>query len=116
MKVNEVINDIKKEIPNDTSLVIATSGGPDSMCLLNIIINLKEEKNLKIVCALVNHNLRKESLKEANMVKDFCTSNNITYEYSEIKEYKGNTENYAREKRYSFFEKLIKKYIHDNIL
>ncbi len=108
--MHEVINDIKKELPNNETLIVATSGGPDSMCLLNLLLSLKEEKNLNLICAHVNHNLRKESKEEAEMVKKYCLSNNITYEYEKIKEYIGNTENYAREKRYTFFENLIKKY------
>lgn len=102
----DVLKDIKKQI-KDNTVVIATSGGPDSMCLLNLI---KQNTNLKIICAHVNHKLREESEEEAKMVKDYCISNNITYEYYEIKNYKGNTENYAREKRYEFFEKILKKY------
>ena len=105
MKMNDVLEDIKKQINNET-VVVATSGGPDSMCLLNLIKNT----NLKIICAHVNHKLREESEEEAIMVKDYCTSNNITYEYYEITNYRGNTENYAREKRYKFFEKTLKKY------
>ena len=104
--MNDIIEDIKKQIKDET-IVIATSGGPDSMCLLHLI---NENTNLKIICAHVNHKLREESTEEAKMVKDYCTSNNITYEYYEIENYKGNTENYAREKRYEFFEKLLKKY------
>ena len=99
-----------KNLPNDISVVIAVSGGPDSMALLNLLNVIKKEKNIKIICAHVNHNLRKESKAEAQMVKDYCTQKNIIYEYMEIKEYKGNTENYAREKRYEFFENLLKKY------
>ena len=106
MKMNDVLEDIKKQIKAET-VVLATSGGPDSMCLLNLI---KQNTNLKIICAHVNHKLREESEEEAIMVKDYCTSNNITYEYFEITNYKGNIENYAREKRYEFFEKILKKY------
>lgn len=103
--MNDVLKDIKKII-KDEPVVVATSGGPDSMCLLNLI----KDTNKKIICAHVNHKLREESEEEAIMVKDYCTSNNITYEYYEITNYKGNTENYAREKRYEFFEKILKKY------
>lgn len=103
--MNDVLKDIKKEIKDET-VVVATSGGPDSMCLLNLI----KDTNKKIICAHVNHKLREESNEEAKMVKDYCTSNNITYEYYEITSYKGNTENFAREKRYEFFEKILKKY------
>ena len=105
IKMNDVLKDIKKQIKDET-VVVATSGGPDSMCLLNLI----KDTNKKIICAHVNHKLREESNEEAKMVKSYCTSNNITYEYFEITNYKGNTENYAREKRYKFFEKILKKY------
>ena len=104
--MNDVVQDIKKQIKEKT-VVIATSGGPDSMCLLNLI---NQNTNYKIICAHVNHQLREESKQEAKMVKHYCTSNNITYEYYEIENYKGNTENYAREKRYEFFKKILKKY------
>ena len=107
--MNDILEKLKN-LPNDISIVIAVSGGPDSMALLNLLNVIKKEKNIKIICAHVNHNLRKESKAEAKMVKDYCKQKNIIYEYMEIKEYKGNTENYAREKRYEFFENLLKKY------
>lgn len=109
MKMNDILEKLKN-LPNDISIVIAVSGGPDSMALLNLLNVIKKEKNIKIICAHVNHNLRKESKAEAKMVKDYCKQKSIIYEYMEIKEYKGNTENYAREKRYEFFENLLKKY------
>jgi len=104
--MNEVIKDIKNTLPKEEKIIVATSGGPDSMCLLNI---LKDNK-YDIVCAHVNHNLREESKEEAKMVEDYCKKNKIIFEFTEIKGYKGNTENYAREERYKFFEKLIDKY------
>ena len=110
MKMNDILEKLKKEIPNNSSVVVATSGGPDSMVLLNLLSTVKKEKNLKLICAHVNHKLRKESDDEAKMVKKYCEQNDIIFEYMTIDEYKGNTENYAREKRYNFFEKLIKKY------
>ena len=65
-------------------IVIAVSGGADSMFLLNTMINLKESKNLKIVVAHVHHNLRKESDYEANMVEKYCKKNKIIFEYMKI--------------------------------
>ena len=110
MKMNDILDKLKKEIPNNSSIVIATSGGPDSMVLLNLLSTAKKEKKLKLICAHVNHKLRKESNDEAKMVKNYCEKNKIIFEYMTIDEYQGNTENYARKKRYDFFEKLIKKY------
>ena len=105
--MNDVIEDIKKTISDRSVVIVATSGGPDSMCLLDLIVH---NTDLKVICAHINHKLRAESDEEALMVKDYCTGNNITYEYYEINGYKGNTEDYARKKRYAFFEKLLKKH------
>ena len=108
--MNDILKKLKVEIPNHSTIVIATSGGPDSMVLLSLLYKIKKEKNLKLICAHVNHKLRKESQEEAEMVKTYCKKNPIIFEYMTIDEYKGNKENYAREKRYEFFEQLVKKY------
>ena len=109
MKMNDILDKLKL-LPNNISIIIATSGGPDSMMLLDLLSTVKKKKKLKLICAHVNHKLRKESKEEAEMVKAYCEKNDIIFEYMEINKYKGNTENYAREKRYDFFEKLVKKY------
>ena len=69
--MENVYNFLDKLLKNNDSLVIGVSGGPDSMCLLNILISYKDKLNLKIICAHVNHGLRKESEEEAEFVKDF---------------------------------------------
>lgn len=108
--MNDILKDLKINIKEDTVLITATSGGPDSMTLLNLLLKIKETKKINIICAHVNHKLRKESDDEAIMVKNYCQKHNITFEYMTIENYQGNTENYARTQRYKFFEKLIKKY------
>lgn len=95
---------------NDT-VVIAVSGGPDSMCLLNLLTTLKTEMNINIVCAHVNHNVRKESAYEKSFVEEYCISHGITFEYMKIKEYgEDNFHNEARSKRYEYFNTMMKKY------
>ena len=49
-------------------IVVATSGGPDSMCLLHLLCELKDKLSLKLIVAHVNHNLREESKVEASFV------------------------------------------------
>ena len=99
-------------LKKDDTIVLAVSGGPDSMCLLSVLNNLKSRYNLNIICAHVNHNLRKESNDEAKFVENYCVINNIIFEYMIIENYKNNkfSEQEAREKRYNFFEELVKKY------
>ena len=77
--MNEALDKLRENLKNET-VVVATSGGPDSMALLNLVNSLKDELNLKVVCAHVNHKLRVESEAEAAMVEEFCTKNDIFFE------------------------------------
>jgi len=92
-------------------LIVGVSGGPDSMALLHLLIKLREKININIVCAHVNHGIRKESAKEKIFVEKYCKSNNVIFEYMKIKKYgDDNFHNEARSIRYKFFEEIIKKY------
>ena len=114
--MKKVIEFIKSNLSNET-VVVACSGGPDSMCLLDLLTKLKEELNLKIIVAHVNHKLRKESDSEEVMVKEYAKKNNLIFELLKINEYltRNFTESDARKRRYDFFNKLLKKY-NTNIL
>lgn len=92
----------------DEYIIVGVSAGPDSMALLHI---LKNNLKNKIVCAHINHNVRKESDEEEKYLKEYCKNNNIIFECMKIEKYeKKNFENEAREKRYTFYEKLLTKY------
>ena len=110
INLDDILKKLDKTIKENEMLITATSGGPDSMALLSLLIKLSKTKKITIICAHVNHNLRKESQEEAIMVEKYANENNLIFEKMEINHYKGNTENYARTQRYNFFEKLIKKY------
>ena len=47
--MNDILNKLKTEIPNNTSIIVATSGGPDSMALLSLLNQIKKEKHLNIL-------------------------------------------------------------------
>ena len=110
INLDDILKKLDKTIKENETVITATSGGPDSMALLSLLIKLSKTKKITIICAHVNHNLRKESQEEAIMVEKYANENNLIFEKMEINHYKGNTENYARTQRYNFFEKLIKKY------
>ena len=110
INLDDILKKLDKTIKENEMLITATSGGPDSMALLSLLIKLSKTKKITIICAHVNHNLRKESQEEAIMVEKYANENNLIFEKMEINHYEGNTENYARTQRYNFFEKLIKKY------
>lgn len=102
---------LKEQINKNDILVVGVSGGPDSMALLSLLCNLKKEMPIQIICAHINHNIRKESEAEELFVADFCKQNGIIFEAMKIQTYStDNFHNEARIKRYQFFEQLIKKY------
>lgn len=110
--MKEANNIIKSYISDNSTVVLAISGGPDSMVLLNLVLKFKSSKNLNIVCAHVNHKLRKESEEEEKFVKNYCKENGIIFELLTIDEYKTSkfSEADARNRRYKFFNELILKY------
>ena len=106
--MKEVLEFIKNlNISADEPVIVACSGGPDSMFLLSVLNNL----GLKVVCAHVNHNVRVESIDEYRFMEDYCNEHNIIFEGTELIDAPSKDfENYARRFRYKFFEELIKKY------
>ena len=113
--MKESLDALKKlNIDKTKLIVVATSGGPDSMALLYMLKN----DGYKLVCAHVNHNLRDESEEEYSFLENYCKDNNIIFEGMKIDSYKNNkfTENEARDKRYKFFETVLNKYNTDILL
>ena len=109
--MDESINFIRETIPKNSCLVVGVSGGPDSMCLLNLLLEIKEEMRYNIVVAHINHNLREESDEEYEYVKKFSNDHNLLFEGIKLGEFDTNSiENEARIKRYSFYESILKKH------
>ena len=95
-------------IPDKETIVVGVSAGPDSMALLHYLI---KNSNFNIICAHVNHNVRKESKYEELYLQKFCKENNITFEVIHLDNYtENNFEAEARRKRYNFYEKILNKY------
>ena len=102
---------LKSLLKDNDTIVVGLSGGPDSMCLLDVIKSLNKE--IKIVCAHINHNIRKESFEEQKFIKNFCKKNNLIFEtitFDKKREDQDYNELELREKRYNYFETIIKKY------
>ena len=93
-------------------IVVAVSGGPDSMFLLKL---LQDSLDKRIVVAHVHHNVRKESDEEALKLREYCDNNNMIFEIFKIESYPDGkfSEESARNIRYDFFDRVIKKYNSD---
>lgn len=104
-----IMNEIKLKYGD--SVVVAVSGGPDSMALLHMMARVKKALDIEVVCAHVNHNVRVESDSEKEFVEKFCRNNGIVFEYMKIMDYgDDNFHNEARTKRYYYFGEIVKKY------
>ncbi len=94
-------------------LLVAVSGGHDSVCLLHILYQLKLEFGLKLHVVHLDHKLRgKSSTADAQYVLDLCHELGIpiTIEQRDVRSYqkerKTSLEEAAREVRYRFFAEV----------
>ena len=91
-------------------LLVAVSGGPDSVCLLHVLYSLRRELGLRLHVVHLDHRLRgEESVKDAQYVLDLCHKLGVpvTTEQLDVRAYQKQhrltLEEAAREVRYSFF-------------
>lgn len=109
--MDKTINLLNNILSNNSTVVVGVSGGPDSMCLLHLLCDLKDKYNLKIIVAHMNHKVRKEADEEEKYVEKFAKDNNLIYELYVLKDnIKSNFHSEARIIRYKFFNELIRKY------
>ncbi len=117
MLEEKVLETIKENnlIQKSDRVVIGVSGGPDSMCLLDILYCLKEKLNIELVVAHLNHGIREEADSETEYVKTYCKKNSIPCYVKKVdipklaKEEKLGTEEMGRKIRYEFFEEVSKE-------
>lgn len=94
---------LSNQIDRSLTYLVAASGGPDSMALLNMLIN----QRINIMVAHVNYKKRMESDEEQQMVKNFCSQHQIPFFVTQHNQKeKGNFQNQARIFRYQFFKNL----------
>ncbi|MCM1992048.1 tRNA lysidine(34) synthetase TilS [Oceanirhabdus seepicola] len=115
-KVENYIKDNNMMDIGDT-IIVGVSGGPDSMCLLNILVALKDKYKLRIIVSHINHGLRgKEADDDEKYVEKYCQSKGIIFraikvnanEIANIR--KISSEMAGRDVRYEFFNKLKDEY------
>jgi tRNA(Ile)-lysidine synthase len=112
-----VLRFIKEEhlISRRQKLVVAVSGGPDSVCLLHIMVKLQKELDIKLHVAHLNHQLRgADSEADARYVAELAHSLDIpaTVERHDVKSHRSrrhiSLEEAAREVRYTFLAQVTR--------
>ena len=112
-KVTNLYSKLKKNLSrnkNCKSLIVAVSGGPDSMALAGLVNMIVEEKRYKIYFALVDHGIRKNSHKEALGVKKLLKKQNMKLTIlTNKKKITKNIQKNARDIRYELLTKFCNK-------
>lgn len=111
--INKVTATVKKHsmLSGGEKILIGLSGGPDSVCLLHILNNLKDGFRLDLHALYIDHGLRpEETPEEVDFCKILCKKLNVPFltKTIEVKSYtkekKINKQDAARELRYRVFE------------
>ncbi len=108
MQLNNI--DEKKFLSENDAILIAVSGGIDSLSLLYYLISLKDKYHLKLSVAHVNHKRRIKSDEEYLYIESLCQKLNIEFHGMELnpKDNYSNFHDYAHKKRYEFFYEVAK--------
>lgn len=95
-------------------VLVAVSGGPDSVALLHVLYDLREELGLHLEVAHLQHGIRgKEAREDAQWVAALAKRLELAFHLKEVNipeikksTGKGNVEALGREERYRFFEAI----------
>ena len=89
-------------------ILVAVSGGADSMSLLHFLYNHQKDLDIQLGIAHVNHKQRQESEHEEAYLRHWAEEHKVPFHYSA---FSGKfSENAARTFRYEFFKQLMKDY------
>ena len=108
--------DLEKLFPRNSTLIVALSGGPDSLFLLHVLCELRESYPLTIIAAHLDHGWRVESPQDVAFCKDVARRYSCEFVSAHardiplIKKYKQATEELGRALRRTFLESVANKY------
>lgn len=89
-------------------ILVAVSGGADSMSLLHFLYNHQKDLDIQLGIAHVNHKQRQESEHEEAYLRHWAEEHKVSFHYSA---FSGKfSENTARTFRYEFFKRVMKDY------
>ena len=89
-------------------ILVAVSGGADSMSLLHFLYNHQKDLDIQLGIAHVNHKQRQESEHEEAYLRHWAKEHKVPFHYSA---FSGKfSENAARTFRYEFFKQVMKDY------
>jgi tRNA(Ile)-lysidine synthase len=97
-------------LPPKSTLLLAVSGGPDSMALLHVAHKLAPKLKLDIVAHGVDHGLRPEAKKELDRAEELARALDVAWAQTTLAVAKGgNVQARAREARWAALAKVARR-------
>jgi tRNA(Ile)-lysidine synthase len=91
-------------------VLVAVSGGVDSMCLLHALSTLSPKLGFTLVAHGVDHGLRREAARELDVAQKFAQELGVEFTRSHVKvKAGGNIQHRAREQRYAALEAAARR-------
>src|SRR3990172_799036 len=110
-RVRQFIEERNLLRPGDR-VVVGVSGGPDSLCLLDVLDSLADDLSLTLHIAHLNHGLRPEAVAEAEFVRAEAEKRSLAYHTeaadtgAHARAHKKSIEEAARDLRYAFLARV----------
>lgn len=95
------------------TIVVGLSGGPDSVFLLHYLAGLRQEKNLTLIAAHLDHGWRTESVQDAAFCQELAKQYKVQFILNHLKDTNVSfkvSEELGRKARRDFFEQLAKEH------
>ena len=98
------------ELPRNTRVLVATSGGPDSMALLDVLAKLRDELGFSLVAHGVDHGLRADAGAELDIAEGHAKRLGVVFDRTRVRvEPGGNVQARARDARHAALAAAKKK-------
>lgn len=100
----------------NSTIIIGLSGGPDSIYLLHLLFNYKEQLNITIIAAHIDHEWQESSKIASKLCQDTCDNLGITLITKKLSEitfeakWNGSQEELGRTMRRHIFTTLAQEY------
>jgi tRNA(Ile)-lysidine synthase len=108
--------DTEQLIPKGSTVIIGLSGGPDSVCLLTVLTQLKQTYQINLIAAHLNHKWRSAADQDEQFCRDLCSTIQIPFHSKSAdqitlkKKPNGSLEEQGRLLRRTYFEELATEY------
>lgn len=115
---HELHHFLTEHLNPDKPVLLALSGGPDSLALLYLLLECQKKRPFALNLAHVDHGWREESEQEAKQLHELALHLHLPFHLKKLnpRELHGNLEMVCREERLKFFRELAERYQYQAVI